>query len=260
VLVPAGHISTNCPFCGTPQVIESGEQQDLIEPTAFLPFKLSAADALAAVTHWLGGQHFAPEKLQVRSTQMTPRPIYLPFWTFDMVGEVRWEGHEVVPEYTHTRRVPANGTIPLLVQDMAVPGSKSVSSDILERIEFDSHSLLPYTPDALANWPAEIYSISAADASIDARGKVLDNARANHSVMNNANVVATVEDVVVSGSDLSITSYKLVLVPIWVGSYQFDGQLYQVVANGNSGQVEGNIPRSAFQNALTHLFGKMFAG
>jgi len=62
-----------------------------------------------------------------------------------------------------------------------------------------------------------------------------------------------VEDVVMQGMDVSVISFKLALLPVWTSSYRYSGQTFQVVVNGNSGEVEGNVPRSAWQNMLNQL-------
>jgi DNA-directed RNA polymerase subunit RPC12/RpoP len=255
VLVPPGQVSTVCPFCGTPHVIHAEAESELMEPTGVMPFRLTAPEAFAAITRWLGAQRFAPRDLGATSTQATPRAVYLPFWTFDMAGEVRWSGFEESEEYRNAARTPTSGTMPLLFTDIIVPGSRSVSADILERLQFDLHLLVPYSPDELANWPAEIYSISPVDASIEAREIALHRAHADHSLDGNLDIPPTVEDVVVVSKDLSPISYKLALLPIWTSSYAYEGSTFHVVVNGNSGEVEGNVPRNAWQSMLKHLMG-----
>ena len=250
VLVPPAQVSTVCPFCGTPHVIHAEAERELIEPTAVMPFMLSASEAFAAIARWLGAQHFTSRDLATASTQASPRAVYLPFWTFDMEGEIKWTGMEVSLEYGHARTTPAHGSAPVLFGDIVAPGSMSVPAEILERLHFDLRRLVPYSPDALANWPAEIYSISPVDASLEARDRALRQAGADRAT---ANIPAMVEDVVMQGMDVSVISFKLALLPVWTSSYRFSGQTYQVVVNGNSGEVEGNVPRNAWQNMLNQL-------
>jgi DNA-directed RNA polymerase subunit RPC12/RpoP len=255
VIVPPGQVSTVCPFCGTPHVIHAEAERELIEPNAVMPFRLQAPEAFAAITRWLGAQHFTRRDLASASTQATPRAVYLPFWTFDMVGEVRWTGMEVTEEYGRFRREPTSGSTTVLFGDIVAPGSKSVPADVLEQLHFDLHLLVPYSPDALASWPAEIYSISPVDASLEARGEARRKAQSDHSLNANVDIPPTVEDAVIQGMDVSIMSYKLALLPIWTSSYRYGDQTFQVVLNGNSGEVEGNVPRSAWQSMLNQLLG-----
>ena len=152
------------------------------------------------------------------------------------------------------------GTAPLLFDDLLVPGTRSVPAEILAKMSFDTHALLPFTGDALASWPAQIYSISPVDASLDARDKALHDAQVERSILSSANLGATVQDIAVTGTDLSILTYKLAMMPVWIGAYTFGGQLYQVVVNGNSGEVEGNVPRNAVQTVLNRLLGGLSGG
>ena len=44
--------------------------------------------------------------------------------------------------------------------------------------------------------------------------------------------------------------FKHLLLPVWIGSYRFGGKPYQVVVNGQSGEVEGDRPFSVVKIAL----------
>ena len=37
-------------------------------------------------------------------------------------------------------------------------------------------------------------------------------------------------------------TFQLLLLPIWVGNYQYQGKTYRVLANGQTGQVAGDRP------------------
>ena len=38
-------------------------------------------------------------------------------------------------------------------------------------------------------------------------------------------------------------TYKYVLLPLWVGTYQYKGQNYSILINGQTGEVSGQKPR-----------------
>ena len=44
--------------------------------------------------------------------------------------------------------------------------------------------------------------------------------------------------------------FKHLLMPVWIGSYRFGGKPYQIVVNGQSGEVEGDRPWSAWKIGL----------
>ncbi|MEO3798844.1 hypothetical protein [Nonomuraea sp. B1E8] len=51
----------------------------------------------------------------------------------------------------------------------------------------------------------------------------------------------------------SNVTFKLVLLPVWVGNYMFGGRTYQVMINGVSGEVQGDRPYSAVKITLAVL-------
>ena len=47
--------------------------------------------------------------------------------------------------------------------------------------------------------------------------------------------------------------FKHLLMPVWIGSYRFGGKPYQIVVNGQSGEVEGDRPWSVWKIVLAVL-------
>ena len=42
-------------------------------------------------------------------------------------------------------------------------------------------------------------------------------------------------------------TFKLVLLPLWVGVYSYQGKQYRVWINGQTGKVSGSRPRNYFK-------------
>ena len=59
-------------------------------------------------------------------------------------------------------------TVPLYYDDVLVPATHSLPPICSLNMSYDMHLLQPYSPDSLASWPLEIYSISVADGSVAA--------------------------------------------------------------------------------------------
>ena len=255
VVMPASNVSANCPFCGTPYVAQTADERELIEPTGIAPFSFDAKSALSRIGRWLEEQRFAPSDLDERASQSLPRPIFLPFWTFDIEGEIRWRGWEVSTSYGKPVRAPVSGSAPLYYDDILVPGTRSLPEELLAALEYDTRKLVPYSPDLLASWPAEVYSVALADASLVAREFARRSARTEAQLGTAVSVAGNVQELAVDGADLSILSYKLALLPVWVGSYLYENKSYQVLVNGQTGEVEGEVPRNTMQRLLDELFG-----
>ncbi|MGA7732533.1 MAG: hypothetical protein WCD37_14835 [Chloroflexia bacterium] len=255
VVMPPSNVSADCPFCGTSYVAQTADERELLEPTGVVPFAFDAKSAWARIASWLEEQRFAPADLDEHATQSLPRPVYLPFWTFDIEGELGWRGWEVSTSYGKPGRAPVSGSVPLLYDDILVPGTRSVPEDLLAALEYDTKRLVPYSPDLLASWPAEVYSVALADASLVAREYVRRSKRTQGLLSTSVSVAGNIQDLAIEGAQLSVLSYKLALLPVWIGGYIYEGKSYHVLVNGQTAVVEGEVPRNTVQHLLDELFG-----
>ena len=98
------------------------------------------------------------------------------------------------------------------------------------------NSVKPYDLRYLADWPAEIYDIPMADASLDARSQAYARTRRDlPNLLNNMKIVHT------SSENLIVESFKLVLLPVWMTELPFDGREHLVLINGQSGEVASDM-------------------
>jgi hypothetical protein len=117
---------------------------------------------------------------------------------------------------------------------------------------FQLDTLAAYDPGYLADWPAEVYQISVADASLAARRQAWERAR---RVIRTRLKIHQVRDLTLSSAGIAIESFKLILLPIWVGSYPYQDEDYKVVVNGQTGTVRGVRPRGGLRKLLDDILG-----
>ncbi len=176
---------------------------------------------------------------------MPPRPIYLPFWTFDVAGSARPIHAPVAPAPGVPPEAAAPERYPIAWDDLLVPASTSLPAALLEALRYDTRAPVPYAPDLLAAWPAEIYRVPLAEASLRAHERAyryLQGLAANDEGLRGLDPNA-----------IFILSYKLVLLPVWVTEYQVEATRYPIVVNGQSGAVAGARPRNRWQRAWDRL-------
>lgn len=249
--LPPLQVAGACPFCGSAYVVASAESRELIQPDGVLPFHLDAEAAVQAVRRWLEALRLRPGDLDERASILAPRAMYIPFWTFDTGGEVRWHG--LVRE--NDQWLLRSGNYLLGHDDLLVPASHSLPNAILSQLaDFDTSALLPYSADLLADWAAEIYQIPVADASLVARQRALEDAR--RYITRRILGDEYVRDLQISHPGSVIESYKLVLLPVWVSGYRYQGRDYLAAVNGQTGRVAGEVPRSSLQKFLAGLLGR----
>ena len=206
------------------------------------------------VIKWIDDLKFRPGDLDERAAVSLPHGVYLPCWTFDLGGQLKW--HALIGEQhgQQTVWVPRDDLYLVYHDDLIVPASHTVSKDLLDDVlAFDTKALRPYSIDLLADQAVEIYQVSLADASLVVRQRALNLAR--DYVLRNSLVGEQVKDFRMNSLGLIIESYKLVLLPLWLTTYRYKNERYAVAVNGQTGHVAGEAPRSGLQKALAGIFG-----
>lgn len=232
-------LSGMCPFCGSTTVEAADPAQDIMAPNGVIPFKISENRALYIFKEWIKDRFLAPELL-ARDAQLNKfYGIYVPLFTFDVLTVNRFTGH-----FTENNRTLFKcGKFQHQVDDFPVVASKQLCSDklLLNVIkDFRTREAKPYTPDALAGFPCEHYSVGLNEAW-NSVGKEMD-----FYLKNQANKQE--ETRFLMGIDMATDyfnlKYKYLVVPVWINSFYYDNKLYMIVINGQTGKIDGQWPKS----------------
>lgn len=258
--------SKECPFCATPVVTDTGEHRH-IKPAAVIPFVLSEEAAKAAMTDWLGRLWFAPSGLQEYARKgRRMNGIYVPYWTYDARTASQYRGQRGTVYYvTGTRMVngkrvttrearvrwrPKSGRVARAFDDVLVLASRSLPKRFTDALApWDLSTLIPYTPEPLAGFRAEGYTVSLEDGMGEARS-YMDRVIARDVRMDIGGDRQRIEAIQTQVSDVT---FKHILLPVWVAAYRYGGKSYRFVVNGQDGKVSGERPYSAFKIALAVL-------
>ena len=240
-VLPAQTLSTVCPYCASAYVVEQTESHLLIPPEGILPFAVTQDQAQRVVLDWYRAQGF-----QVRAIKALPGGVYLPVWTFDAGGQITWSC--LVEE--NDNWVPLTGNQLVYENDLPVAASHTLISELTEEINgFSSKMIVPYDAAYLAGWPTETYQISATDASLAVRSRILGKTLPQVQ----AGITQSYKDLQLSAVRVMIESYKLVLMPMWIARYHYEKTWYNVVVNGQTAAVRGEKPRKGIQKWLGGL-------
>jgi hypothetical protein len=212
--------------------------KDLLAPTGIIPHAFGQKRATKYLIEWVDANHIQPEK-----KVELPRGIYLPLWMFNLGGAidytaemVQFEEEEGSAFFQASKRpelVRVNDQFPVLLEDVAVPASRKLSGPLLKLLSaFDLASIQPYDPRYLVDWPAEVYDIPLADASLDARSQAFAKIKSDLPYrLGCVNIIYT------SSANLGIDSFRLILLPVWMTELPFGGREHVVLINGQNGEV-----------------------
>jgi hypothetical protein len=266
-----------CAYCATPVVVDTGYRRR-IKPNLVLPFALSESAARDALTKWLGSLWFAPNGLlQYTRKNRAMTGVYVPFWTFDADTVTRYTGQRGEHYYEtrmvmvnvngrseqrservqRTRWYPAAGTVSRQFDDVITLASKSLPPRMGNDLTpWDLDQLLPYNPDFLAGFQAEGYTIPLVVGHDNAR-----NVMEGIIVMDvNRDIGGDVQRITTLNTHYSNETFKHVLLPIWTAAYKYGGRSFRFLVNGQTGEVQGERPYSAWKIAFALIFVAVLVG
>ena len=242
-VLPPETLSVTCPYCDSVYVTESAESHEIMPPHALIPFSLSEDDARRVMRQWA-------RKHKIERPRVTPFVgIYLPVWTFDVGGDINWSGQV----QRNDDWVFKSGIHILFYDDVLVPGSNKLPNHLVHGFdEFDLEKLVAYDARYLADWPAERYQIPLADASLVGRKRVLRELRSKPRKL----AGEYVQGLRLNSMGMVVESFKLILLPVWIVHYKVEGEVYDVVINGQNGMIHGDRPQSGIRKFFGRLLGQ----
>lgn len=261
------HVAQNCDFCGSPALLPYDEIKAPIRPESVLPFKLSETEVRDRVRGWYRSRWFAPNRFKTRAFTDTLHGLYLPYWTFDAQVAAEWSadagfyyyttesytdsnGRERTRQVQHTRWESASGALQHFFDDELVPASRGVPAHLLRNIEpFPTAKLVPYDAGYVSGWIVEQYQIDLLAAATHSREAMGAKLRALCAEQIPGD---TYRDLQVA-ADYSAQTFKHVLLPIWLLTYQYGARTFRIVVNGVTGAIDGRYPKSWTKIALLVL-------
>ena len=236
--LPPTLISATCLYCGSAHVVSLENVRELVAPDGVLPHAFNQKRAAWHLVQWVEKNKVQPE-VQVD----LPRGLYLPIWTFDLGGSIRYTAERVEEEeiptfgkYRQYRTVRVTDEYPISVNDQPVPATRKLAKPLARLLRtFDLTAVKPYDPRYLADWPAEVYDVPMGDASLDARGQAFKAMKADLP-----NLLGSITLISSSSAGMRVESFKLVLLPVWMTEIRQGGKDHLVLINGQNGAVHGD--------------------
>ena len=248
-------VGQTCEFCGSPALVSYEEIKAPIRPSGLLPFCVDRNRVRDDIRRWWRSKWLAPNKLAKAAMVDTVHSMYVPYWTFDARVNCAWQA-EAGHYYYETvrgkreRRVrwePASGTIQHTFDDEAVPGSQGLHVGLLRKIEpFPTHECVPYDTAFLAGHVVEHYKVVLLDAAKQSQEQM----HAKLMELCGREVPGDTYRNLRIFPKYSGQTFKHLLVPIWLLTYNFRGKAFQVLANGYTGTIAGEYPWSWWKVAL----------
>ncbi len=260
-------VGQNCDFCGSPSLLDYQEIKAPIRPQSLLPFIVSESQVREQIRKWYASKWLAPGKLKSRALVDRVHGVYIPYWTFDAHVVCPWnadaghyyyttenyrdnKGHMRTRQVRHVRWVPASGEVRHFFDDEPVPGTRGVSQALLAGVQpFPTQDLKPYDTAYLSGFVIEHYQVVLFEAAKRSQDAMTEKLRS----MCAAEVPGDTQRNLQIHPVFSGQTFKHILVPVWLLTYDFGAKPYQVVVNGVTGRMAGDYPKSFWKIALLVL-------
>lgn len=238
-------LSSTCPYCASSHVIAL-ESRTFIPPQGIIPFEVPELRAREIISKWV--RKNAPEKVKLTR----PKGVYLPIWTFELTGEIAWTGM-IKSGGNNSRKQSVSGAHSIFAVDQIVPATHTLPYTLNKAFsKFLLNEVVPYDPAYLVNWHTALYDVPVADASLVARQTCINDSKRVARVRAEA-AYGTIENFQARPKNVSVPSFKSILLPLWVSRYRYEKQIYTVVVNGQIAKPLGEKPETRFQKFLNRL-------
>jgi len=260
-------ISAECPFCGTPLVKEKAQIKSLITPSAVIPFTIEQKVAIESFYKWMKKLWFLPGKTKKYAKPDKMQGIYTPYWTYDAATTTSYSGqrgddYQVTETYTDssgqtqtrtvtkTRWTSVSGTVYLNFDDVLVVATNTLPEKHVYALEpWHLNELIPYDKKFLSGFKSESYEKDVKQG-FDKAKTIMDPqivARVKSDIGGDKQRVFS------KNVQYNNTTFKHVLLPLWLSSYRFKDKVYRFVVNGQTGKVKGERPVSVMKIILLVL-------
>jgi len=241
ILAPEA-ISATCAYCGSVHVVAQDEKKQMVEPDSILPMAFDQKQATWHLVHWVERMKITPQE-QVQA----PRGLYLPVWTFDIIGAMPYHG----TVYRNKRQVPVSGTKDINFNDVRILGSNKLAELMVKTLpEFDLSCATKYDARFLAGWVADVYDLPMADASLEARRISVEHLR--KMIIHEFGYI---QNLGYSSSGIMVSAFKLILVPVWVTGIKAHDRSGRVLINGQTGSIQSEIQAPGLEGWLENILG-----
>jgi len=254
--------ATFCSYCGNPTLIAeqlTGQKR----PSRLIPFVIQKEKAIDGFRAWTRKGLLTPSTFRSKTNLEKVVGLYVPFWLFNygVLVDYKADGHIVTHEVrgdyrlTHTDHYDVYRKIHAEYDMVPADASKGMDDHMMDCLEpFNYTAMKQFEMPYLSGFYAEKNSYTDEEMAPRVKKRVAafgeDHARG--TINGYAAVIPKGKDI-----RMSLKKSEYVLLPVWVINYEYKGEHFKFVMNGQTGKTVGELPVSTAKAWI--LFGSLFA-
>ena len=260
-----------CPFCKSVHVVATAGAEAGHAPEFVVGFASSEEVARGRFREWVRkGGITVPGDLGRASTLSEIHGVYVPFWGFSVRADSRYRAR--IGEYwyrTETYTVMVNGKLQTRTRTVRetewfsldghhhsyhnrylVSGSKGLPQALADAVmPYDLARLHRFKESFLAGWTAETPSVEPDEAYEISNQRFYEEEKKRVAALLPGD---THRDLSVQ-TTFSQATRDLLLLPMWLLVYDYKGERYRFVMNGQTGAMSGTRPKTWWKVVLLVL-------
>ena len=233
--------ATFCAFCGSPTLINR-RLSKCFRPDVIIPFKVSKEEAIENYLKWAKTHKGVPKKFTSEAVLSKITGYYTPFWLIDADcrSDVSGTGQKFQGE--NIANYAIDRTLVYNVSRVPFDGCKKIPNILMEAIEpYDYKEIKDYNDMFLPGFFAQRYDLSALDMMDIIRSR-LDNYAKDIVKWASAKEYDYFKAIGVSGAYSENYKQIYALMPVWFLNIEYDGAMYSIAVNGQTGKASGSLP------------------
>lgn len=247
-----------CYYCHNP-VILTDRLEGEFKPDKLIPFKISKEMATEKFVNWARRYRFVPKDFYSKAHLEKMTGIYVPNWMANVKLKANYSGvatnirvwQSGDREYTESKKYLIERRGDLEMAKLPNIAIKKLDKDLISSINpYNYKEAVDFKMSYLNGFFSEKYDIekeSFTDVVLEDSKKYGD-ALVRSSVSGYSNVTYTEREI-----DSKIQSWEYTLLPVWIITYNFLGNIYIYAVNGQNGKAFGQLPldsKSLFRFSL----------
>lgn len=236
--------STFCTFCGSPALVIN-RLTNRYEPKSIIPFKVQRDEALQIFKDWASKQKYFPKDFMVNAKLELLSPVYVPFWLIDADCYLNFIDFPRDEKNTIHEAMGFARLFTYKMKRVPFDGSEGINDFLMERIgPFNYEELVPFSSGYLLGYVAKRYDENIDNLSdrIVARFRRYLIEQRKDWAYNKSEKILSKKNYFYNCNNFNA---EYALMPIWFLNYKYDGEIYQIAINGQTGKIDGNLPFNA---------------
>ena len=257
-------LASECSFCGASNIVKTDDIVGM-KPDGLCPFEKTSDEAKNVVKQWVKNKFFAPKSFKKNAVAKDLHGIYSPVFTFDCQTKSTYSGRLAETQtyrvngksYTRTKTFFIKGHFNKDYDDMIIQASENISQKTLQQLSpYPTSKSVKYNQKYLTGYTANTYQKSGMEYWQNCKNLIYNDIK--RGVLSSYK-----HDYVISYNQQTNyfkTTYKYLLVPVYVGHFKFKNKIYNFFVNGCTGKVTGKTPVSVWKILLCVFAGLLLVG